>query len=79
MAFFDFFKKNKETFVVNKENKTEEVKSENKEEMGYLLPSLKPLSIAMFDSVDMSRKKADEEFAKKYNIELKPLRGYDVI
>ena len=79
MAFFDFFKKNKETLVIDKENKTEEVESEKKEEMGYLLPTLKPLSIAMFDSVEMSRKKADEDFAKKYNIESKPLCGYDII
>lgn len=80
MAFLDFLKKGKtkeEKFSKNEvEPKT--IENEEDEEWGDLLPTLKPLSLANFDSIEMSRKRDDEAFAKKYKLRTAPLQGYEI-
>lgn len=80
MAFLDFFKKGKtkeEKFPRNEvEPKT--IENEEDEEWGDLLPTLKPLSFVNFDSIEMSRKRDDEVFAKKYKLRTSPLQGYEI-
>ena len=81
MAFLNFLKRGKTKENELPENKIEKrtIEVEEDEEWGDLLPTLKPIPLAYFDSVDMSRKRDDEVFAKKYNLRTVPLQGYDVI
>lgn len=81
MAFLDFLKRGKAKEKELPESKVEQktIEVEDDEEWEDLLPALKPIPLENFDSIDMSRKRDDEVFAKKYKLRTVPLQGYDVI
>lgn len=81
MAIFDFFKRGKtrEKNLPESEVEPKTIEAEDDEEWEDLLPTLKPIPLENFDSIDMLRKRDDEVFAKKYKLRTVPLQGYDVI
>lgn len=79
MAIFDFFKRGKTREIPENKVEPKAIEVEDDEEWEDLLPTLKPIPLENFDSIDMLRKKDDEVFAKKYKLRTVPLQGYDVI
>ena len=79
MGFLNFFKKEKNDMVQPiQENNMNIENVEESEDWGNLLPTLIPISLGFFDSIEMKRLSDDELYIQKYNLRTVPQKGYEI-